>query len=77
MKFINCNDILFGFAPGQELSEHKSSKPALLHFVEGEADITLGDDSKAAGPGTWVYMEPDLPHSILAKTKVLMVLVLL
>ena len=69
--------ILFGFAPGQELSEHTSAKPALLHFIEGEADITLGDDSKVAGPGTWTYMEPNLPHSIFAKTKVLMVLILL
>jgi quercetin dioxygenase-like cupin family protein len=69
--------ILFGFAPGQELSEHKSPKPALLHFVEGEADLTLGDDIKTAKAGTWVYMEPNLPHSILAKTKVLMILLLL
>ncbi len=69
--------ILFGFAPGQELSEHTSAKPALLHFIEGKADLTLGDDFKAAKPGTWVYMEPNLPHSIVAKTKVLMVLLLL
>jgi quercetin dioxygenase-like cupin family protein len=68
--------ILFGFAPGQELSEHTSSKPALLHFVEGEAEISLGDDSRVAGPGTWVFMEPNLSHSIVAKTKVLMVLLL-
>jgi quercetin dioxygenase-like cupin family protein len=69
--------ILFGFAPGQELSEHTASKPAVLHFIEGEADLTLGDDQKTAGPGTWAYMEPNLPHSILAKTKVVMLLLLL
>jgi quercetin dioxygenase-like cupin family protein len=69
--------ILFGFAPGQELSEHTSAKPAVLHFISGEADLTLGDDSMAARPGTWAYMQPNLPHSILAKTKVIMVLLLL
>ena len=69
--------ILFGFAPGQELSEHTSAKPAVLHFIEGEADLTLGDDLKTAKPGTWVYMEPNLPHSIVAKTKVIVVLLLL
>lgn len=68
--------ILFGFAPGQELSEHTSARPAVLHFIEGDADLTLGEDHKIAGPGTWVYMEPNLPHSIVAKTKVLMVLLL-
>jgi quercetin dioxygenase-like cupin family protein len=68
--------ILFGFTPGQELSEHTSARPAVLHFIEGEADLSLGEDFKAARPGTWVYMEPNLPHSIVAKTKVLMVLLL-
>jgi quercetin dioxygenase-like cupin family protein len=29
--------ILFGFAPGQELSEHTSTKEAVLHFLRGEA----------------------------------------
>jgi len=69
--------ILFGFAPGQELSEHTSAKPAVLHFIEGEADLTLGEDLKTARPGTWAYMEPNLPHSIVAKTRVVMVLLLL
>jgi quercetin dioxygenase-like cupin family protein len=69
--------ILFGFAPGQELSEHTASKPAVLHFLEGEADLTLGDVQKTASPGTWTYMEPNLAHSIVAKTKVIMLLLLL
>lgn len=68
--------ILFGFQPGQELSEHTAAVPAVLHFIEGEADLTLGEDSTTAQEGTWVHMPPDLPHSILAKTKVLMLLTL-
>lgn len=68
--------ILFGFQPGQELSEHTASVPAVIHFVEGEADLTLGDESTTAQAGTWVHLPPDLPHSILAKTKVLMLLTL-
>ena len=66
--------ILFGFQPGQELSEHTASVPAVLHFIEGEADLTLGEVSTTAQKGTWVHLPPDLPHSILAKTKVLMLL---
>jgi quercetin dioxygenase-like cupin family protein len=68
--------ILFAFAPGQELSEHTSAKTAVLHFVEGEAELTLGRDSMAAQAGTWVHMAPNLPHSIIAKTKVLMLLLM-
>ena len=45
--------ILFAFAPGQELSEHTASVPAMLHFLQGEADLTLGGEAQKAGPGTW------------------------
>lgn len=69
--------IVFGFAPGQELSEHTAAKRALLYFVQGEADLKLGDEHKVAGPGTFVEMAPHLPHSIHAKTQVVMVLLLL
>ena len=69
--------ILFGFAPGQELSEHTASKPAVLHFLSGKADVTLGTDQMAVEPGAWMYMQPQLPHSVLAKEKVLMLLLLL
>ena len=66
--------ILFAFATGQELSEHTSTQIATLYFIQGEADITLGDDAMIARPGTWAHMPPNLPHSITAKTPVLMLL---
>ena len=68
--------ILFGFAAGQELSEHTASQPAILHFIQGEADLTLDGDSMEARPGTWVHMPARLPHSVFAKSPVLMVLLL-
>jgi quercetin dioxygenase-like cupin family protein len=70
--------IQFGFAPGQELSEHTASVPAVIHFLEGEAKLVLGEDEKReAKQGTWAYMPPNLPHSIKAETKVVMLLYLL
>jgi quercetin dioxygenase-like cupin family protein len=68
--------ILFGFAPGQELSEHTASQPAMLIFLRGEADLVLGGEERKAGPGTWVHMPARLAHSILAKGTVLMLLIL-
>ena len=68
--------ILFHFARGQELSEHTSSKPAVLHFLQGEASITLGEDEKKASPNTYIYMQPNLPHSIVAETEVTMLLLM-
>jgi quercetin dioxygenase-like cupin family protein len=69
--------ILFGFAPGQELSEHTASMPAILHFLRGEAALTLGADEQTAQPGTIVYMPPRLPHSVQAQSEVVMILLML
>lgn len=69
--------ILFQFAAGQELSEHTASKPAVLHFISGEAAVTLGEDKQHAQANTYIYMQPHLPHSIVAETDVIMLLVML
>ncbi len=69
--------VAFGFAQGEELSEHTASTPAVLHFLQGEATVTLGDDRHEARPGTWVHMPAGLKHSIHAKTPVVMLLLLL
>jgi quercetin dioxygenase-like cupin family protein len=68
--------ILFGFAPGQELSAHHAPFPAMVYFVEGEATLRLGDETKDAVAGSFAYMTPNLEHGIKAKTKVVMVLTL-
>jgi quercetin dioxygenase-like cupin family protein len=69
--------ILFGFASGQELSEHTASKPAILHFLSGEAQLSLGGDVYEAQAGTWVHMAAHLPHSVKALTPVAMLLLML
>jgi quercetin dioxygenase-like cupin family protein len=67
----------FGFAAGEELSEHTAQTPAVMHFLRGEASLTLGDNPHEATAGTWVYLPAQLRHSIRAKTPVAMVLMLL
>jgi len=69
--------ILFGFAPGQELSEHTASMPAVIHILAGKAHLTLGGDDRPAGPGTWVRMPAGMTHSVRAETRVVMLLLLL
>ena len=64
--------VLFGFAQGEELSEHAASMPAVLHFRQGEAKLTLGDDTLEAKPGSWVPMPKGLRHRIQAKMPVVM-----
>ena len=69
--------LAFPFEAGQALEEHTAPHPAMLHFLEGEADVTLGGEAVEARAGTWIHMAPDLPHSIRARTPVLMLLLIL
>lgn len=69
--------ILFGFAPGQELSEHTSTKRALLYFLDGEAEVQLGGATLQARAGSLAVMEPNLPRSIRAHTQTRMLLVMM
>jgi quercetin dioxygenase-like cupin family protein len=68
---------LFSFAEGEELSEHTASFPAILHFLKGEGALSLGGETMAVVPGSWVYMTANLPHSIVASTPLQMLLLLL
>ena len=76
-KDERMNVTLFAFAAGQELTEHTSAQPAILEFLEGEAELTLGDDRREVEPGAWVYMAPNLAHSVVAKTRLVMLLTLI
>jgi quercetin dioxygenase-like cupin family protein len=69
--------ILFGFQPGQELSQHTASVPAILQFVKGEAKVILGEENQTAQVGTWIRIPANLPHSIHAETETLMLLTLI
>lgn len=76
LKNEHVNVTIFGFDAGQELSEHTAATPAIVQIMRGEADLTIGGDKQDGGPGTWIYMPARMPHSIVAKTPVVMLLVL-
>lgn len=69
--------VLFAFAPGEALAEHTSSRPAIIHILAGEGDLTVGDAAHAARPGTWVRMPANCRHSLAARTPLVMALYLL
>jgi quercetin dioxygenase-like cupin family protein len=69
--------VLFAFAAGEKLSEHTSARPAIIHVLSGEGDLTVAGDRYPAGPGTWVRMAADTPHSLVARSPLVMALYLL
>jgi quercetin dioxygenase-like cupin family protein len=73
----NWRVVLFSFAPGQQLSDHTASTPAIIEIVEGEADLTVAGDAIDGRPGTWLHMEAETPHGIVARTPLTLLLTLL
>lgn len=68
--------VWFGFAPGEELSEHTASMPAIMHFLSGTARVTVDGETIDASPGTWIHMRPQCRHAIHANEKLIMLLTL-
>ena len=69
--------VLFAFAAGEQLSEHTSARPAIIHVLSGEATLGVADEPIPAGPGTWVRMAAGTRHSVVARTALVMALYLL
>jgi quercetin dioxygenase-like cupin family protein len=69
--------VLFGFSEGQELSAHTAPMPASLHFLKGEASLTLGDEQMNVRAGSFAHMTPNLRHAIVAQTPLVMLLVMM
>jgi quercetin dioxygenase-like cupin family protein len=71
------NVTVFGFDAGQELSEHRAARAAVVQVITGRLRFTADGEALDAGPGFWLHMTPDTPHSLIAAEPTIMVLTLL
>lgn len=69
--------VLFGFDEGQSLSEHSASQAAVIQIVRGDASVTLGGDTLDVSAGAWLHLPPQLKHSVVAKTPLVLLLLLI
>ncbi|HEV2456053.1 MAG TPA: cupin domain-containing protein [Verrucomicrobiae bacterium] len=76
LRTPNSRAVLFGFAEGQELTEHTSTQHALVEILSGECEFSLAGEAHELKAGNIVYMPPNLPHAVRAKTKFSMLLTL-
>ncbi len=68
--------VLFGFAEGQELTEHTSTQHALIEILSGECEFYLAGKPQALKAGDLLYMPPNLPHAVTATKQFSMLLTL-
>src|SRR5215472_15658015 len=76
LRTENSRTVLFGFAEGQELTEHISTQHALIQILSGECEFLLAGISRQAKAGDLIYMPPNLPHAVKATRQFSMLLTL-
>jgi quercetin dioxygenase-like cupin family protein len=68
---------LFAFDNGQGLSEHTAPYDALVHIIEGEAEVTISGNPLRLKQGEITIMPANEPHALTAKTKFKMLLTMI
>src|SRR5512137_2697084 len=68
--------VLFGFAEGQELTEHTSTQHALVQVLSGECEFLLAGKPHNLKPGDFLHMPPNLAHAVKATKQFSMLLTL-
>ncbi|MBU2647290.1 cupin domain-containing protein [bacterium] len=68
---------LFSFDAGQGLSEHTAPFDAVVHILDGEADITIGQTKHQVKAGEMLIMPANIPHALQANVRFKMLLVMI
>jgi len=66
---------LFAFDKGEEISSHSSGGDALVYILDGQAEITVGDEIFSLKEGETIVMPAGIAHALLAQEKFKMLLV--
>lgn len=67
----------FAFDEGQSLSEHTTPFDALVHVLDGEAELTIGGERIRVPEGQMALMPASVPHSVAAPSQFKMLIVML
>ena len=68
---------VFAFDAGEGLSEHTAPFDALVYVYDGEAEVTIAGKASTVGSGELIIMPADKPHSLQARVRFKMMLVMI
>lgn len=71
------NVTVFAFDRDQGLSEHTTPFDALVHVVEGRAEVTVGGVPHELAAGGMIVMPASVPHALRAPERFKMVLTMI
>jgi quercetin dioxygenase-like cupin family protein len=76
-KAESGNVTLFAFDESQELSEHTAPFDALVHLLDGEAEIRISGEPFLLKTGQAIIMPANQPHALKAVKKFKMLLTMI
>ncbi len=71
------NVTLFAFDAGQELSEHQAPYDALVHMLDGDAEVRISGKSYVLTAGDAIIMPANAPHGLKAVKRFKMLLTMI
>ncbi len=71
------NVTLFAFDEDQELSEHTAPFDALVHILDGEAEVKISGKAYNLKTGEAILMPAQAPHALRAPTRFKMLLTMI
>lgn len=71
------NVTLFAFDEGEGLSEHSAPFDALVHVIDGEAEITIAGEVFNLKTGELIIMPANRPHALKAVKRFKMMLAMI
>lgn len=71
------NVTLFAFDRGEGLAEHSSPHEALVHILDGTAEITIGGQLNVVPNGQYILLPANIPHSLKANERFKMMLTMI
>ena len=71
------NVTLFAFEKGEGLSEHTAPFDAMVHIIDGEAEIRIGGNPHVLKAGEAIIMPANIPHALKAIERFKMMLIMI
>ncbi len=68
---------LFAFDEGQGLSEHTAPYDALVHILDGEAQVVISGNPSNVKAGEMIIMPANIPHAVKAVKQFKMLLIMI
>ncbi len=62
---------------GQSLPEQSASWSVIIEIHAGEANLTIGGETRLARPGTWLHVPAHTPYRVYARTPLVLLVLLL